>query len=298
MLEFFRRILNLPPGASSISDSIDWLHITVITAAMILSVWVFGKIAIYVIRDRRKSPNDLTERIAGTRGRETTLILTILCAFVLWWVIGFRQYSAMTAPPADAEIVFVEAKQWMWKFAYPDGREAEDVLTVPVGRSVKLVMSSRDVIHSFFVPAFRLKQDVVPGRFTTLWFIADKPGEYPIWCAEYCGVSHSLMRGTVRVLPPDEYANWLRERGGVDIVARGREMAQKHSCTTCHSLDGRPANGPTWVGLYGSERVMTDGPPPHRRRGLPHAIDGRTECRNRRGLQTHHAVVPRGAPAG
>lgn len=258
MIELLRRLLFLPPGASSVSDEIDWLHASVITAAMLLCVWAFAKIAYFVFRYRRRNA-DATERLELSFRRELSVIGFITFAFLVWWLVGFRQYAAMTAPPADADTVFVEAKQWMWKFSYPDGRETEDVLVVPAGRPIKLVMSSRDVIHSFFVPDFRLKQDVVPGRFSTMWFRADEPGRHPIWCAEYCGVSHSMMRGEVQVLSQEDYANWLRERGGVDIVARGREVAEKWACASCHSLDGAPRTGPTWKGLYGSERTMTDG---------------------------------------
>jgi len=163
----------------------------------------------------------------------------------------------------------------MWKFSYPDGRDTNDVLTVPVGKPIKLAMTSRDVIHSFYVPAFRVKQDVLPGRYTTVWFQATTPGTYSIWCAEYCGVSHSLMRGEVVVLSQEDYAAWRRNGQGTspvadcgngpgtcaggDLVALGRQVAQRRACLACHSLDGQRHVGPTWSRLYGAERTLANG---------------------------------------
>lgn len=166
--------------------------------------------------------------------------------------------------PADAATVYVSAKQWMWKFTYPDGRVANDILTVPAGRSVRLAMISRDVIHSFYVPGFRLKQDVLPGRYTSIWFQATEPGEYPIFCAEYCGVAHSMMRGTVKVLSPTDYESWLSQpvkdaSGLTDLRADGENAARKRECLACHTVDGQRHVGPTWAGLYGLWITMNDG---------------------------------------
>jgi cytochrome c oxidase subunit 2 len=178
----------------------------------------------------------------------------------------------MTAPP-DAIPIYVTGKQWMWKFAYPDGRAAMDVLTVPVNRPIKLVMTSRDVIHSFYVPAFRMKHDVVPGRYYTAWFQANTPGTYAVECAEYCGVDHSRMIAHVQVLSQPDYARWLEgqmpptaeglagasAKAGGDLAETGRAVASRRGCFNCHTLDGQPHIGPTWAGLYDSEVTMTDG---------------------------------------
>jgi cytochrome c oxidase subunit 2 len=189
--------------------------------------------------------------------------------------------------------VYVTGKQWMWQFAYPDGRGDISVLTVPVNRPVKLNMISRDVIHSFSVPAFRIKQDVLPGRYMTAWFTATKPGVYEILCAEFCGVGHSNMWGNVVVLSPGDYELW--ERGGMPLALQrarelttaqrpvgilagggmleqgvlsdesttlaelGRIVAVKHACFACHTVDGRIHIGPTWSGLYGAERRLESG---------------------------------------
>lgn len=281
MMALFRALLGLPASASTASDEIDLLHFTVISATMLVSTCVFAAAAWFCVRYYRKRDDQLTHRLVATRRLETATITILLTMFITWWVIGFRQYVRMVTPPVDADIVYVDAKQWMWKFTYASGRDANDVLTVPVGRPIKLVMTSRDVIHSFYVPAFRTKADVIPGRYTTLWFEAKTPGVYPIWCAEYCGVSHSLMRGEVNVLSQEDHARWLRagrdqamladcgrgpgscgrEGGGgpADMVEVGRAVAVRRACVACHTLDGQRHVGPTWSGLFGSERVLADG---------------------------------------
>jgi cytochrome c oxidase subunit II len=275
MMELLRSILALPRSGSSVADEIDLLHGFVITVTMLMATFVFGAAAWFTIRYRRKHAGQLTSHVAATSAREATIITGILGLFLLWWVIGYRQYIAIRTEPADADVVYVDAKQWMWKFAYPDGSSSNDVLMVPIGRPVKLVMTSRDVIHSFYVPAFRLKQDVLPGRYTTLWFEAKAAGTYPIWCAEYCGLNHSRMRGEVVALSPDEYARWKLSSataritmdcgtapgpcGGEDLASQGRLVAERRQCVACHTLDGQRHIGPTWSRLFGSERVLADG---------------------------------------
>ncbi|HVJ89880.1 MAG TPA: cytochrome c oxidase subunit II [Labilithrix sp.] len=275
MMEFFRFILALPPGASTVADEIDGLHIFVITVTMTMSTVVFAMAAWFTIRYHRRHEDQLTRHLTASTLRETLIIGSLLGVFLLWWLIGYRQYLKLRAEPVDAEVVYVDAKQWMWKFAYVDGRVSNDVLTVPVGRPVKLVMTSRDVIHSFYVPAFRVKSDVLPGRYTTVWFEVKEPGTHPIFCAEYCGLNHSLMRGDVIALPPTEYARWKAmgadamtktdcgrgpgSCGGDDLVSHGRMVAERRQCVACHTLDGQRHIGPTWSRLYGSVRVLVDG---------------------------------------
>jgi cytochrome c oxidase subunit 2 len=264
MPPFVLRLLNLPPEASAGAAGIDALHLFVITITMLSSTAVFALALYFVVRYRRRTDGQLTPRIVASAWTEGTIITAILGLFLLWWVIGFRQYVAMRTPPPDAPVVYVTAKQWMWKFTYPDGRASNDVLTVPVGRPVRLAMTSRDVIHSFYVPAFRLKQDVLPGRYTMLWFEPSAPGTYPIFCAEYCGVSHSYMRGTVQVLSAPEYAAWLRApardaSGLTDLRAEGENAARRRECLACHTIDGQRHIAPSWVGLYGSWVTMSDG---------------------------------------
>lgn len=262
VLDLCRKILALPDGASTVSDDIDALHVFVISVTMLVSTFVFATTAWFSVRYRRVRERQLTVRLVATRRHEATLIAGILGIFLLWWFLGFRQYVRLFEPPKDADVVYVTAKQWMWKFTYADGVETNDVLTVPVGRPIRVVMTSRDVIHSFYVPAFRIKMDVVPGRTTTTWFSARTSGTYPIFCAEYCGVSHSYMAGSVVSLSEEDYARWKREATRDEPPALadvGRRVAVRRACVACHTLDGQPHVGPTWSRLYGAPRVLSDG---------------------------------------
>jgi cytochrome c oxidase subunit 2 len=261
--EFLRQLLYVPVAASSSSAEIDQLHAFIITVTMLSSFFVFCVAFAFVVKYARRSDTQRTPRVQATVRGETALVTGILALFLVWWVIGFRQYIHMEEAPADARVVYVTAQQWMWKFAYPDGVVANDILTVEQGHPVKLVMTSRDVIHSFYTPNFRMKQDVIPGRYVTMWFEPTVAGTYPIFCAEYCGVDHSTMRGEVRVLAPDAYAAWLRDvtesSETKSLASIGRDVALRRGCAACHTLDGQPHVGPTWSRLYGSTVTLTGG---------------------------------------
>jgi cytochrome c oxidase subunit 2 len=267
MNEALRWILNLPPQASTVARGIDYLHYSVILVTF-AGVTVVALAAIsFVVKYRRRDEGP-TPRVVASGKLEATLITGLLALFLFWWEIGFTQYRMLQTAPADAMPVYVTAKQWMWKFAYPSGPTSTDVLVVPAGTPVKLIMTSRDVIHSFYVSAFRIKQDVVPGRATTAWFQADAPGTYDILCTQYCGARHSLMRGQVVVLPPADFGRWLTaaepdhyaaKGNGAGLAARGREVAAAHGCLRCHTLDGSPSIGPTWVGSFGRRRDLQGG---------------------------------------
>ncbi len=277
MNELLRRLLFLPPQASAMAVDIDSLHYFVIGVTMFASTLVGVVAWAFIVRYRRRTHTDTTVRVRATLAFEIPMIAGILGLFILWWVIGFRQYVRMETPPANALDVYVMAKQWMWKFSYAEGTSAVERLTVPAGRPVRLIMTSRDVIHSFYVPALRMKQDVIPGRYTTMWFNADKPGTYPIYCAEYCGVSHSRMRGELVVLADDEYDAWLAgseaqavaERtahpspgddvANTDLPSIGRAVAIRRACFACHTTDGQRHIGPSWLGLYMSRVTLADG---------------------------------------
>jgi cytochrome c oxidase subunit 2 len=263
-MDTFRTLLALPTGASSFADSIDLLHLFVISVTMLMSFYVFAAAGWFIVRWYRGENGrvDTTPPVSASRGRETAIIVGVLGTFLLWWVIGFIQYAHMADPPDSAMPIVVTAKQWMWKFTYPDGRESNDILTVPVDRDVRLIMTSRDVIHSFYVPQFRMKHDVLPGRFVTTWFRATKTGDFDIFCAEYCGVNHSRMLGHVVVLSAADYEQWLHLQGdtvgGPNLARRGVNVATARGCVACHTLDGQPHIGPTWAWLYGTT-VKLDG---------------------------------------
>ena len=271
MNELLRRALQLPPQSSSVARGVDALHYTVILTTM-AGVTLAAVIAfVFVVRYRRRGPLiPLTPRITVPAWLEVSVVGGLLALFCSWWVIGFAQYRALETPPADAMPVYVTAKQWMWKFAYPTGPTSADVLVVPVGRPVKLIMTSRDVIHSFYVPAFRIKQDVIPGRAVTTWFEAIEPGTFEVLCTQYCGTRHSFMRAQVTALAAADYARWLdaarappvlpgAKGDGQGLAARGREVAAERGCLRCHSVDGTPFIGPSWANAFGRRRATADG---------------------------------------
>ena len=272
MNEILRRLLFLPPQASSAAREVDTLHYLVIGTALLGATLVFAIALAFLIRYRRRDEAALTGAVRMPRVLEVGLIAGTLGMFLVFWVIGYRQYVGMRTPPRGALEIYVTGKQWMWKFAYPNGRSSLGVLAVPVGRPVRLIITSRDVIHSFFVPAFRIKQDAVPGRYLSTWFEAIQPGTYDVFCAEYCGASHSRMRAAVVALSAADYAAWLddtRARDGGDddfrnqppgdLVEIGRRVAVRHACFACHTVDGQTHIGPSWRGLFGTRVALADG---------------------------------------
>ena len=269
MNEFLRRMLLLPEQASSFARRVDSLHYFVIITTMIVSTGVGLTALFFFVRFRRRSETQTTPHLNPPWWLEMVFILVPLGFFLSWFARGYRDYIEMRTPPKNAMDIYVQAKQWMWKFSYPGGPNAIGVLRVPANRPVRLLMTSRDVIHSFFVPAFRVKQDVLPGRYTDIWFEAVELGRYQLLCAEYCGTNHSNMRGEVIVLRPEEFDTWLADqrRGRVlqqdgtatedeepipqaDMIHQGEMLAVRHGCLKCHSIDGSPHIGPTWLDLY------------------------------------------------
>jgi cytochrome c oxidase subunit 2 len=262
MNELFRRLLDLPEQASSVARGIDLLHYVVISTAILGATAITAIIGLLLLRFRRRpggTPAALHRRRIPV-WIEGAVIAGLLSMFVAFWIVGFRQYVHVRTPPRDAMDVYVVAKQWMWTFAYPDGNASEGDLYVPVGRPVRLLMTSRDVIHSFYVPAFRVKQDVLPGRTTSLWFEATEPGTYDLFCAEYCGTEHSYMHGRVIVLDDTAYARWAEARPrGADLVSTGERVASERGCLRCHTVDGTSHLGPSWAGVFDTLVEMTDG---------------------------------------
>ncbi len=278
MKELLRRILFLPPGASTFADRVDGLHFFVIITTMVVSTAVGLTALAFFVRYRRREGGRPAQRVKGGPVIESLFIIVPLGFFLTWFSLGYRDFVWLRTPPADAMDIYVMGKQWMWKFSYPQGPNAVDVLRVPAGRPVRLLLTSRDVIHSFFVPEFRVKQDVLPGRYTQTWFVATRPGLYQVLCAEYCGLSHSMMRGEVAVLPPAEFDAWMAEQQGervrqvdghptraehvpleASLAEQGRRLALSFGCARCHTVDGTPHLGPTWLDLYGREETLVDG---------------------------------------
>ena len=251
--------LGLPPEASALSRQIDGLHAAVISATFAGTFAVFAVTLWFIVRFRRKRDFESTPRVVASGVREWFQGAALLALFLVFWAVGYSQYLRIETPPEHAMVVYVTAKQWMWKFSYDDGQSTNDTLYVPAGQRVRLVMTSRDVIHSFYAPSFRVKQDVIPGRWVNLWLDAAQPGSYPIECAEYCGVAHSNMLGEVRVLSPADWAKWRRGANPGEMIARGRDVAAKNGCLACHTLDGQRHVGPTWSRLFESRVTLADG---------------------------------------
>jgi len=279
MNEFMRRLLFLPEQASTFAKDVDYLHYFVISVTMAASAAVAVVAIGFFWKYRRRQENQATPFIAPTAMFEVLAISVPLAFFLLWFVIGFRDFVKVSSPPPDAMDVYVQGKQWMWKFAYPDGPNSVGVLHVPANRPVRLLVTSRDVIHSVFVPAFRIKIDALPGRYTEIWFTATKPGRYQILCTEYCGAQHSKMWGEVVVMAPEAFDEWIKEqqRGLVtraDVLAdetgkvslqgslaqMGKQIAVAQGCLRCHNVDtSLPSTGPSWVDLYQQTTKLTDG---------------------------------------
>lgn len=248
-----------PRSASTLSGQVDALYLTWVGISVFFSLLIAVLILVFFMKYKRRSPEQ-----AGSQANFPTLpmevtwsVIPLLIALAMF-VWGTKVFFAIARPPADTVEYFVTAKQWMWKVQHPEGPREINTLHVPVGQPVKLTMTSQDVIHSFYVPAFRVKQDVLPGRYTTVWFEATKVGTYHLFCAEYCGAEHSLMRGSIVVMEPEEYEAWLGgSLGGSTLLASGAALYQRLACDTCHreGLDGggigSKLRAPSLVGLYG-----------------------------------------------
>jgi cytochrome c oxidase subunit 2 len=256
----------LPPQSSTIAPAVDALFYFIFYTGLIIFMIVLLGLIFFAFRYRRRR----AEKIGLTSGVDKntklellwSIIPTILVIIVFAW--GFQTYLKMNVPPKDAVEIKVTGKQWLWIFDYPDGGTSVNELVVPVNQPVKLLMSSEDVIHSFFVPNFRIKMDLLPNRYTVTWFEATEVGKHDILCAEYCGEGHSRMLGTVTVLSESEYLTW-KESGayGMDESIPSEDFGlttyTKKGCNTCHSIDGRPMVGPSMKDLFGREEKMTDG---------------------------------------
>jgi cytochrome c oxidase subunit II len=254
-----------PEQASTMAARVDNLYFFLIGLTAFFSLLIAGLIVAYAIKFRRRSPDAIGARIHGGLMLEITWsVIPFLITMVLF-VWGASVFFAMSRPPDETLNVYVVGKQWMWKFQHLDGQREIDELHVPVGRPVKLIMTSEDVIHDVFVPAFRVKADVVPGRYTHLWFEPTKPGTYHLFCAEYCGTRHSGMIGQIVVMEPNDYQTWLS--GGVgegSLASAGQKLFADLACNTCHRPDAQ-GRGPVLQNLFGKtiettagERVVVD----------------------------------------
>lgn len=248
------------PEATTHAVQVDHIFYGLLVLSGLTMLLVFVLVIFLAVRYRRGSNakrGPLPEIVSREFEIGWTSATLFLFAFLFWWAASADLKSL--AAPADAIEIHVVAKQWMWKTQQPNGAREIDALHIPVGKPVRLVMTSQDVIHSFFVPAFRVKQDVVPGRETEIWFNATKTGVFPLLCAEYCGTDHSMMRGRIVVMRPEEYANWLtRQPEGDDLAQVGAKLFVAQGCSGCHA-ESSTVHAPRLAGLYGRTVSLSDG---------------------------------------
>jgi cytochrome c oxidase subunit 2 len=247
-----------PASASSHSLPVDLLYVFLVLLSAAATVGIAVAIGIFGMKYRRHSHPE-AEQIEGSLILEITWSIIPLGIFMVIFVWGAVLFFDLRTPPQDSAEIYVVGKQWMWKLQHMEGVREINELHVPVDKDIKLIMTSQDVIHSFFVPAFRIKQDVLPGRYTTLWFRATKTGTYHLFCSQYCGTMHSGMIGEVVVMKPSDYQAWLTGGAPVGSLAQdGQTMFMQLGCNTCHRSDVQ-GRGPNLVGVFGRPVQLEDG---------------------------------------
>ena len=247
-----------PTAASTGAGNVDALFVFLLTLSAFVSIAIFTFIIVFAFKYRRRKGVG-AEQFEGSNALEVTWSVVPLAIFMVIFAWGAIIYFQERTPPRGADEVYVVAKQWMWKLEHQQGQSEINELHVPVGRDIKLIMTSQDVIHSFYVPAFRIKQDVLPGRYTTAWFRATKPGVYHLFCAEYCGTAHSGMIGQIVVMEPAQYQAWLGGGGMTgSLASNGQTIFQQLGCPTCHRSDVQ-GRGPNLEGVFGKAVQLEDG---------------------------------------
>jgi cytochrome c oxidase subunit 2 len=249
----------LPPQASTGAAQIDWLFLALTLVSVFFVAVVFLPITFFSVKYRRGSSADRSRPSSGNNLLEVgwTIFPIVLSIGLFTW--GALVYYRIERPPRDALQVQVVGKQWMWKLQHEEGKQEIDELHVPLGRTVSLTLTSQDVIHSFYIPAFRVKQDAVPGKYTTEWFRATRLGEYHLFCAEFCGTDHSRMVGRVIVMEPADYQRWLTVgETGQSIVLEGRRLYHEKGCSGCH--EGRSViHAPPLAGIFSKQVPLASG---------------------------------------
>ena len=246
-----------PESASTNAGNVDALYIFLLLVSGIMIAMIFSVLTVFAVRFR-KQKGQRAEQIEGSHELEITWSIIPFCVMMVFYIWGAVIFFRERTPPQDATEVYTVAKQWMWKFEHKEGQREINELHVPVGRDVKMIMTSQDVIHSFFVPAFRIKQDVIPGRYTTLWFRATKAGTYHLFCSQYCGTQHSGMVGWIKVMEPNDYEAWMSGGGNQPLAVAGQKLFSELGCVTCHRSDTQ-GRGPDLAGVFGKPVLLQDG---------------------------------------
>jgi len=247
-----------PEQASSVSPLVDGLYLGLVAITGVVSLLIWIVVFYFAIKYRRRPDNELAQEQEPPAALEMTWIVIPTIIFLLIFVAGAWVFFRMNRVPANAIEVYATGRQWMWKFQHPTGQREINTLHVPVNRPVKITMASEDVIHSLWFPAFRVKMDVLPNRFRTMWFTATRPGKYHIFCAEYCGTLHSGMIGSVIVMDSASYQRWLAGGTEGSLASQGEKLFEKFACNTCHT-NTAGARGPNLAGLYGKTIQLTNG---------------------------------------
>lgn len=255
------------PQASTMAKDVDLLIQFILGVSLVGLAGVTFAIVYFVLRYwRHRRAESSVPQIHGHTVAEVSVavLLTVLVMFIFYW--GWVEYKKLQTVPHNSLEVNVVAKQWLWEFQYPDGKRLTNELVVPLGRPVKLIMTSQDVIHSFYVPNFRVKQDVLPKTYTSLWFEATELGEHRVFCAEYCGTAHSGMLAVVKVVSPEDFEAWqlnygLKGSAGetLSLAEAGKAAFSKYGCQACHSVDGSKGLGPSQKGVFGLQERLEDG---------------------------------------
>ncbi|MDE3201201.1 MAG: cytochrome c oxidase subunit II [Acidobacteriota bacterium] len=247
-----------PPEASKIAPQMDALYFFMVLVSLIgLTLVILLVVAFSLLYNKRRHP--VAVQIEGSTLLEATWTIIPLGLFLVMFVWGALIYFRVYTPPNNAMNVYVVGKQWMWKAEHPGGQHEINALHVPINEPVQITLISEDVFHSFSIPAFRVKREAIPGRYTSVWFEATKVGKYHLFCTQYCGTDHSHMIGWVYAMTPDDYQKWLNSStSGSSLAQNGERLFASLSCSACHN--SRPdARGPNLVGVYGSKLTLTDG---------------------------------------
>jgi len=252
----------LPTRGSSAAGEVDWLFYFILYISTFFFLIIVIGLVYMVLRYRRRAGVEAEKSPDHNLPLELTWTLIPLVVVIAIFYLGFKTYLDEATPPANAYEVLVEGHKWQWAFTYPNGY-VDSVLHVPLGRPVRLVITSIDVIHSFFVPDFRIKKDAVPGRYNTIWFTANEVGEHDVYCTQYCGTGHSTMMTKVVVQEPADFEKWLVDAesafDNLSPAQAGQVLTMRFGCVQCHSTDGTAGTGPSWKGLYGRTVQLTDG---------------------------------------
>lgn len=253
----------MPSKATEIAKGVDNLYGFLLAASFISCAILIGGMVYFALKYKRKSNNDKTAYITHDTRLEVLWSVIPLIIFLVVFGWGWMIYHDMRSMPKNALEIQVTGKQWAWMTEYKNGVKSSDIV-VPVGRDVKIILTAEDVIHSLYIPSFRLKQDAVPGRYTALWFHADKLGEFHVFCAEFCGTSHSGMMTTLKVVTQEEFDKWLIQESEVStlpVAQRGAKIFQTRACASCHNVDNPNVKvGPSLYQKFGLENhEMEDG---------------------------------------